>query len=335
MKLLSNVKLDDAQRARLREIAPGVEVGVSAAATPAELARDLDVDTDILYSFRVPKGFIERAPNISWIQLLSAGCDHLNGVGAIPDSVRVTTCSGIHATPIAEHVLTMMLALYRRLPMAIRGQMNTTWIPQREFSHHVRELRSRTIGIIGYGSIGREVARLAKTFGTRILAVKRDAAETADAGYCVAGSGDPDGSIPERVVGPDALLEILPECDVVVLAVPLCPSTVGLVGARELDSMKPGSYLINIARGAVVDEAALIERLDAGTLAGAALDVFETEPLPEESPLWAMENVIVTPHISGASRPYLRRAFEVLAENLRRMTEGESLLNQVDFNLGY
>ena len=154
-------------------------------------------------------------------------------------------------------------------------------------------------------------------------------------GYTVPGTGDPDGRLPDEFFGPDGLYDLLARSDVVVVALPSTPDTRGLLGASAFDAMKSGSYLINVARGDIVDEGALIAALKAKTLAGAALDVFEEEPLPKESELWGLENVIATPHISGASRPYLRRCFEVLAENFRRFVEGEPLLNQVDLTRGY
>ena len=250
-------------------------------------------------------------------------------------ATQITTASGTQATPIAEYVLGVMLAFYRWLPQAYRAQARHEWLTQAEVARGSRELRRRTVGIVGYGSIGREVARLAKPFGTRILALKRNPDERADTGYAVDDTGDPTGEIPEAYYAPEDLQAMLSECDVVVLAVPVTKETRGMMGAEAFAAMKPGSFLVNVARGCVIDEAALMHALKEGPMAGAALDVFEQEPLPEDSPLWDFDNLMVTPHISGASRAHLRRSFELLLENIKRFVNDEPLLNLVDKERGY
>lgn len=337
MKLLAGVKLHDDQRRRLEQVAPGLELvgGDRLLMNFDEVSALLEPDTEILYTFRVPRDLLDRSPSIRWLQLLSAGCDYLLDSPVMRSDVKITTGSGIHAIPIAEHVLAMILALYRRLPETMAAQSRREWLDRNEVVRKTRELRGRTVGIVGYGSIGREVARLAKPFGTTILAMKRDPARRSDAGYTVEDTGDPAGSIPEKFYGPDRLMEMLPECDVVVVAVPLVEETRGMIGRRELNAMKPGSFIINIARGEVIDEAALIEALKEGPLGGAGLDVFDHEPLEPESELWGLNNAILTPHVSGGSRPIQRRAFEVLIENLGRYTRGDPFLNLVDRDQGY
>ena len=336
MKLVTAIPLDEGQRRRLTEISPGLEIHADGFLRTPEAVADLLVEnTEILYAVRVPRDILTRAPGLKWLHLMSAGCDRLAGNPVLSSPVRITTSSGIHATPIAEYVLGVILALYRWLPQAYRGQLEKEWLGQDFFARGSRELRGKTVGIVGYGSIGREVARLAKPFGTRILALKRDASSPADTGYAPEGTGDREGTIPEKIFSSDQLGEMLPQCDVVVIAVPYVEKTHHLLGRAEFELMKPRSFLVNIARGAVLDEEALIAALKDGPMGGAALDVFETEPLPESSALWDMPNVILTPHISGASRPYRRRAFEILAENLRRYVAGETLLNLVDHDLGY
>lgn len=334
-KLVSAVPLDDSQRKRLEAIVPGIEIQDSRSFLRENVAELTNEKTTILYGFRVPADILERAPNLQWLQLLGAGCEHLAGNAIMNGDVSITTASGVHATPIAEYVLGAMLGFYRWIIPAHRAQMQRRWLPQADVARVSRELRGKTIGIIGYGSIGREVARLAKPFGTRILAVKRDLARRAEEGYAVADTGDPNGVLPDAVYGPGELLQVLPECDVVVLAVPSTPATRGMMDERAFHAMKAGSYVVNIARGNIIDEGALIDSLTSGHLAGAALDVFEEEPLPASSPLWDMENVLVTPHISGASRPNLRRVFELFAENLERFVHDKPLLNLVAREHGY
>jgi phosphoglycerate dehydrogenase-like enzyme len=217
----------------------------------------------------------------------------------------------------------------------MRAQLRHQWLRSGQFMGSVDELRGRILGIIGYGSIGRETARLAAAFGMRVLALKRDPANRRDPGWCPAGLGDPDGSIPEKFYGSNECEAILRESDYVSVTLPLTEHTRRLVGAREIAAMKPGAYIVNIGRGEVIDEPALIDALRAGKIGGAGLDVFEKEPLPSESALWDMENAILTPHMSGANRGYMDKACELFADNLRRFVAGQPLLNLVDRRLGY
>jgi phosphoglycerate dehydrogenase-like enzyme len=334
-KLVSSVPLDEGQRTRIEKILPGVEIEHSKHFVGEAVGELVTEETTILYGFRIPPDILERAPNLQWLQLLAAGCDHLVGTPVMDGRIPITTASGVHATPIAEYVLGTMLGFYRWIIHADRAQMRGEWVPQGKVALVSRELRGKTIGIIGYGSIGREVARLAKPFGTRIIAVKRDPARKEDSGYVIPGTGDAEGTIPDAMYGTDELLSVLPECDVVVLAVPSTTATRQLLGEEEFRAMKTGSYLINIARGDVIDEGAFARFMESGHLAGAALDVFEEEPLRSDSPFWEMENVLVTPHISGASRAHLRRCFELFVDNLERFDCGDPLLNLVSAEHGY
>jgi phosphoglycerate dehydrogenase-like enzyme len=248
--------------------------------------------------------------------------------------VILTTTSGIHAINIGQYVLALMLAWAHRLPALIDHQRRGEW-PEGRFQRFVpQELRGGTIGIVGYGSIGREVGRLASAFGMHILALQRGDAP-ADHGYTIPGVGDPQGTLPESFCRPDELRAMLAECDYVVLAVPLTEATRNLVGADELRAMKPSAFLVNVARGGIVDEPALIQALQEGWIGGAGLDVFAQEPLPADSPLWSGENVILTPHIAGITPHYNDRAADVFAENLRRYLAGEPLFNRVDPEKGY
>jgi phosphoglycerate dehydrogenase-like enzyme len=199
----------------------------------------------------------------------------------------------------------------------------------------VDEIRGRTLGIIGYGSIGRETARLAAAFGMKVFALKRNPADRFDPGWSPAGLGDPDGQIPARFFGPEDREAILGESDYVSVTLPLTDHTRKFIGEREFAAMKPGAYLVNIGRGEVIDERAMAAALAAAKIGGAGLDVFEHEPLESSSPLWDLENVILTPHISGANRGYMDKACELFAENLKRFAANRPLLNVVDPNQGY
>jgi phosphoglycerate dehydrogenase-like enzyme len=258
------------------------------------------------------------APNLRWIQLTSAGADRLLGSGFIEGGIIVTTVSGLHATPIGEYILCAMLMFVKGAPDLLRAQERHEWT---RFMPH--ELRGKTVGIIGMGHIGEEAARLARAFGCRIVATRRSVERP---------TTDDDG---DKLVPPSALHDLLSESDYVVISVPLTSETRDMIGRAELHAMKPGAVLINIARGGVVDQDALVEALSDGTLGGAALDVFDPEPLSPESPLWGMKNVIVSPHISGGTEIYNERAVEIFAENLRRFLDGRSLENVVDPARGY
>jgi phosphoglycerate dehydrogenase-like enzyme len=198
------------------------------------------------------------------------------------------------------------------------------------------ELRGRTLGIVGYGSIGREIARLGETFGMTVLATKRDVKHPAEEGYLIEKTlGDPQAQIVDRLYPPQALHSMVRECDFVVITVPLTGETRHIFSAAALAAMKPTAVLVNVSRGAVVDEKALVEALKYGGIAGAALDVFEQEPLPPDSPLWDLPNVILSPHIAGVSHQYDARAARLFAQNLTRYLDGKPLLNVVNRDLGY
>jgi phosphoglycerate dehydrogenase-like enzyme len=197
------------------------------------------------------------------------------------------------------------------------------------------EIRGKTLGILGYGAIGREVARLAATCGLRVLATKRRGQPATYDGWSPVGTGDPDGHIPEQFYDLDELHLLLPECDALLLALPLTEQTHRIIGKAALSLMHPDAFIVNIGRGALIDQNELIAALQARRLGGVALDVTDPEPLPAESPLWSMENVIITPHIAGLSTRYNDRVVDLLCENLRRYLAGEPLLNFVRRELGY
>ena len=258
------------------------------------------------------------APRLKWIQLTSAGADRLLNSGFIEGGVTVTTVSGLHATPIGEFILSSMLMFAKGAPQTMRAQLRQEWT---RFAP--RELRGSTVGIVGFGHIGAEAGRLAKAFGCRVIATKRS---------MTPGETSPDA---DEILPASQLHRLLAESDYVVLSMPLTPETRGMIGERELRAMRADAVLVNIARGAVVVEADLIRALSEGWIAGAALDVFEQEPLPVTSALWQMENVILTPHISGGTQIYNERAVEIFIDNLRHYLGRSPLSNVVDPSRGY
>jgi phosphoglycerate dehydrogenase-like enzyme len=335
MKVISTVALQPAQRAAISGAAPGIEISDRQCRTAEEVGELVGAGCDVLLTFRVPNDIANRAHGLKWIQLLSAGADHVLGGPLKGSKIPVTTASGIHATPIAEYTIASMLAYTHRIHLAIRAQIRREWMRSGAFMASVDDIRGRTLGIIGYGSIGRETARLAAAFGMKVLALKRNPRDRADHGWSPEGVGDPDGKIPARFFGPDEREAILRESDYISVTLPRTDHTHKFIGEREFAAMKPGAYLVNIGRGEVIDERAMAAALAAGKIGGAGLDVFEHEPLEAGSPLWDLENVILTPHISGANRGYMDRACELFAENLKRFAANRPLLNLVDPSLGY
>jgi phosphoglycerate dehydrogenase-like enzyme len=286
-------------------------------------------DVDVLFTSDPlpPEG---GAPRLRWIQGYYAGIDRW---GQLPMTLPVifTTTSGIHVQ-VAELALTLMLAFSRNLPLVLDFQKRAEWPKDRFSTFEPYELRGSTVGIIGYGIIGRQVGTLCQAFGMRVLAVDRPEVLTVDPPWIIPGAGR---AVPDRLYDPSDIKLLLKESDYVVLCVPFTPQTHGMINADTLAVMKPNAVLINVARGNVVDEAALIDALKAGKIRGAGLDVYSEEPLPSSSPIWKLPNVIACPHIAGFSPHYVTRAMTLFAENLRRYISGEPLLNVVQKERGY
>lgn len=315
MKLLINSKISEQHIEKIKVGFPSVEVVHTE--DPQEAAT-LVQDAEVLitwWSNFDPEYF--SSPKLRWIHSLAAGVDCFLHSPILEGKVLLTNSSGIHGIPMSEHAFAMMLSFSRGLHRYSRYQMEGRW--QRDV--HLTELRGKTLGIIGLGGIGREVARLGNAFGMRVIAVKRTP-----------------GSPPEgvnRVVSLEGLEMVLKDSDYLVVTVPLTQETQGLIGAKQLEMMKSTAILINMARGEVVDEVALATALAENTIAGAGLDVFETEPLPSDSPLWQLENCIITPHCAAVSPQYMTRATDLFCRNLDAYLKGEALPTQVDPQRGY
>jgi phosphoglycerate dehydrogenase-like enzyme len=335
MKIIATVALQPQHRAIIANAAPDAEIVDRPCRTQDDVSALVSQGCDVMLTFRTPDDPLQRAPGLQWVQLLSAGADHVLSGPFKATSISLTTASGIHATPIAEYTLASMLSYAHRIHLSIRAQLRHEWLKSGQFMASIEDLRGRTLGIIGYGSIGRETARLAQAFGMTVLALKRDPGDRKDHGWNPAGLGDPDGTIPQQFFGPEQRAEMLHECDFVSVTLPLTDHTRKFIGASEFAAIKPGAFVVNIGRGEVIDETAMIAALKDGKLGGAGLDVFEREPLPAESPLWDIENVILTPHMSGANRGYMDHACELFADNLRRFAANQPLLNLVDMKWGY
>jgi phosphoglycerate dehydrogenase-like enzyme len=285
---------------------------------------------------------LARAPRLAWVHSATSGVEGALTPAALGRGVVVTNARGVFSRPIAEYVLMMILSVSRRLPQLLELQQERTWQPLEG-----AELRDVTVGIIGLGSIGRAVGALATAFGCRVVAVRRrpgddrrvpgdDRALADDASVSSVESERSFGeTMLERVGGPETLPELLGESDFIVLAAPLTPETESMINDETLAMVKPGAWLINVARGRLIDERALLRALREGPLGGAVLDTFRDEPLPASSPFYDLENVIVTPHTAWSSGRVLDRSVELFCDNLRRYAAGEPLLNVVDPTAGY
>lgn len=282
-------------------------------------------DTDVFCSFHPPANLLALAPALRWLALPSAGADNIlqTGIPQQKPDLIVTTANGVHAIPIAEFTFSMMLMWARHWPTLFSYQTHSHWATRPEWAAlRGGELHDATLGVLGLGAIGRQVARYGKAFGMRVLATRRTAAD----------APDPDV---DQLVPLDHLDDVLRAADYLVLALPSTRETFHLIDAKQLAQMKRTSFLVNIARGNIVDEAALIAALEQHTIGGAALDVTEHEPLPSDSPLWHMENVILAPHISGSTDRYSARFTDLFLENIRRFERGKPLRNVVDPRRGY
>ena len=336
IRVLSTVGLNESQMSTVRQVSS--QVVFDQVAAPSEAFRSFLCDAEILLSHFQHTDFdLALAPKLRWVQLTSASVEKVLEQPIIETDVVITNCSGIHAVPIAEYVLASILAFSRKLPELLRRQQRRHWSSLPEIYEQLMgiELRGQTLGVLGYGSIGREVARLAQSFGMRVLACKKDPDRRIDAGWCAPGVGDPKGTIPEEFYGSDQLHELVSACDYLVLACPLTVETTGIINAATLKAMRPNAYLVNVGRGKLLDEAALVVALKEGWIAGAGLDVTTIEPLPPESELFDLPNVILTPHCSGTTAMYDERATELFCDNLRRYLAGKRLLNAISQESGY
>jgi phosphoglycerate dehydrogenase-like enzyme len=290
-----------------------------------EITRDRDEIEALLDDVEIalggiPHDLIPKARSLRWVQQWGAGADWLMRTPkAVQHDFVLTSASGVHAIPISEQIIGYLLAFARGLHRAICAQVKHQW--HRETKQSLFELANKTMVLVGVGAIGERTAEIAVALGMRVLGVRRD----------------PQLEMPsiETMYGPDQLLDALPRADFVVLTVPLTQETKCMIRERELRAMKSTAYIVNIGRGATIDQDALIQALQEGWIAGAGLDVFTPEPLPEDSPLWEMKNVIITGHYAGMTPEYDNRVFDILLENLQRYRRGQTLINVVDKSLGY
>ena len=291
-------------------------VSMEQATAQARLAPLLK-EAEVLYATRVLPNLLKQGPKLRWVHMVSHGIDRLRG-DLLESDITITSGQGSHAEAVAEHAIAMVMMLARDMRRFSAHQREHHW------ERHLQgvELSRSTLGLVGLGSIGKLVAHYAKAFGMRVIATRRTFAEIP--------YPDVDEMVPR-----ERLEYLIGESDFLVLALPFTPDTHSFFGERELRAMKPSSFLINISRGGMIDEPALIRALQEKRVAGAGLDVFQAEPLPADSPLWDMPNVIITPHIAGLSPQFVENANRLFMENLRRYLNGKPLLNVFDRTRGY
>lgn len=316
-KMVVNLDLDQQFMEQINEVASDWEI--VSGKDPDKLQQDLK-DAEIILHWKkaIEQTILEHNDQLKWIQTWSAGVNNLPLEALKDKDVSITSANGVHAYPISETIFALMLSLTRKIHAYVRQQQQKQW----ENADLKLEIHEKTIGVLGVGAIGLETAKIAKAFGMKVLGV-RHSGKNAD--YV------------DEMYTPDQLADVLPQCDFVVITLPLTDETENLFGAEQFSQMKNSSVLINIGRGPIVKEEELVEALQSGEIAGAGLDVFATEPLPEDSPLWEMENVIVTPHTAGATEHYTERVIQdIFIPNLKDYIEGEKpSKNLVDFDKGY
>jgi len=278
------------------------EIAIHAASNVERLA-ELVEEMDILLAFHMPDELMRRATRLQWIQGLGTGVDYITNLPSLRKDVIITSMRGIHGPQMSEMAFLQMLALGRNFPQMVRNQDRGVWEPW-----PARLLWHKTVGILGLGVIGEEIARKCKAFGMSVygMDIVRKEIDSVD-----------------HFFGPEDIVTVAAEVDYLIIVAPNTPQTQNIVDARVLAAMKPAAFLINIARGELVDEDALIEALQAGKIAGAALDAFVQEPLPSDHPFWKMKNVIVTAHVGGRSDIYVEQTLPIIEENLRRFLKGE------------
>jgi len=312
--------LADEDRRRLEAQHPGISI--ESVEDPAALGSAV-ADAEVFACFHFPPEHFAAAKRLRWIHSASAGVEANLFPALVTSDVVLTNSAGVHAVSIPEHVLGQMFMLARNFHEALRLQGRAEWNRFRviSFAGGISELNGGNLAILGAGAIGRNLSRLAKGLGMHVRVMRRDATQPVEGA--------------DAVVSPAHLHDLLAWADWVVCALPLTAETRGLIDAAAIRAMRSSAFLINVGRGESVDEHALVEALQRGGLAGAALDVFDEEPLPPEHPFWSLPNLILTPHVSGYTNRYLQKVLAIFEDNLDRFVSGRPLRNVVDKRLGY
>ncbi len=320
MTVLVSFNLPLVHLRRIEAVSPNVKLIQS---TDKKELLALVKDADILFAGIFSLDMFQAAKKLRWIQTLWAGVERFLYPEVVNIKVIITNAGGIHPTPVSEHALGMMLCFTRKLHVFIRNQMERKWKNNdEELLQQFEELPGKTVGIIGLGRIGSALAEKAKCLGMRVIATRRN-------------TSAPKPEYVDKMLPAEDLEELMAESDFVVIALPLTKETDGMIGEAQFKAMKRTGYLINVSRGKTVQEDKLVHALKNHWIAGAGLDTFQNEPLHNDSPLWSLENVIITPHVAGLTPHYMERLTDILTGNLKRFMNGETLINVIDKNLGY
>ncbi|HZK55167.1 MAG TPA: D-2-hydroxyacid dehydrogenase [Desulfosporosinus sp.] len=312
MKILCSLPVRKEQREKVRSIKSGAEiVGVKDFS-------QVDQDVEALVSFGqdITEETLFHFPKLRWIQVMSAGIDHLPLQAMAGRGIALTNARGAHHIQMSEHILWSILTILRQGQITFRNQERKVWDPE----VRIDELCGKTVCIIGAGSIGEAVAKKCRAFGMTVWGITHSVK---------------DHLAFDRIGMVSDLTSFLEKSDIVVVIVPLTSETFGMFNRNLIKQMKRGSYFVNVARGAVIDESALVEALNSGKIRAAALDVFVEEPLPNSSPFWEMSNVLLTPHIAGRSPHYLERTFEIFTKNLAAYPDFSEMMNHIEMSKGY
>lgn len=338
-RLLCLYPFSEATQREMRAVSPDLEITFTGPEAQESVDALADPSLDALLANYCPAD-LGRLPALRWLGLVGAGVEHLRAPDPWSRGVAVTNGSGLHASAIGEYVMTAVLLWTQQVRGRIENQSQHAW--PRVWTDQWRgllgsSLRGKALTVVGYGSIGREVARLASAFGMRVLAIKARPEQPRDDGYTPLGVGDREGVIPERIGGRGELAAFLSLSDYVVLTLPWTPATDRIIDAAALSALPPRAVLINVARGKVLDENALLVALSRGALRGAVLDVVSAEPVPADSALWHAPNLVLTPHVSAMNdlEGWWVRVAPLVIENLRRFAAGENLINEVSGPAGY
>lgn len=327
LNILVDMPVEESQLKRLQTM-PGCHVeAIPSRESPGPLPRRLVQDKHVIFC-TYPPANIEDCSALQWIQISSVGYDQLLDLGLVERGVRASNAQGIFDVPIAEWNIAMMFQLARDMPGMFRNQERQVWDRSSRFQ---TEIRGSTVGLWGYGGIGRETARLAKAMGMHIHVLVRESVKERNLSYCVPGTGDPAGVLPDRVFPADRQTEFLQQLDFLILALPLTKQTEGMIGEAQLRALPSSAFILNPSRGPIIAPDPLLRALREQWIAGAALDTHYHYPMPPGHPLWSFSNVIMTPHISGSSSSthFKTRIWTIFTENVSRYMARQPLLNEL------
>ncbi|WP_025028886.1 D-2-hydroxyacid dehydrogenase [Caldalkalibacillus mannanilyticus] len=317
MNITSTAKMSEKHQHRIKELYPDHEYFFYDKLSTVE--REVLAKTEILltYGEDLTGAIIDQMPRLKWIQVLSAGLELMPFESLLKRDILVTNARGIHRIPMAEYTMGMILQMTRKSIELFQFQKQGVW----DRSLRVDEVYGKTLGIVGAGAIGSEIAKRAKVFGMKVIGLRREKKQ--------------ESSDFDEMVTFEERETLFRQSDFVVVLFPATPETIYCIGEKELSQMKPSAYLMNIARGKIVQEGALLKALQEKRIAGAILDVFEQEPLPADHPFWQLDNVILTPHLSGRSPYYMQRALDIFIENLAHYPNASNMMNPIDLRKGY